>query len=239
MIHRFDVVSSTQDLAHALAGRGAPAGSAVVAREQVAGRGTRGRDWASGAGGLWVSVVLRPPARTAEGLSVRVGIELAEALSAVVAPEQVSVKWPNDLVARDRKLAGVLVEARWGGPQPSWVVVGVGLNVANQLPDALRAAAVRLVDLDPGATVDAIEPVVIAAIERAGAGPGGAFSDAELDRFARRDWLKGRRIATPIEGTVLGLSPDGRLLVADRDGRTQALSNPVTVVGLAAIAEGA
>jgi BirA family transcriptional regulator, biotin operon repressor / biotin---[acetyl-CoA-carboxylase] ligase len=239
MIHRFEVLDSTQDRAHEMAAQGAPAGSVVIARDQSTGRGTRGREWSSGIGGLWLSVILRPAAPVAEGLSVRVGLELAEALSTRVAPARIELKWPNDLVARHRKLGGVLVEARWAGLVPAWVVVGVGLNVANRLPESLAATAIRLVDLDATITAEAVESLVIGAIERAAAGAGGPFSPAELDRFERRDWLRGRQIASPIEGTVIGLAADGRLLVAAPDGRTEALTGPVTLVGLAAPADGA
>ena len=238
MIHRFAVVGSTQDLAHELAERGAPVGTVVVGGHQRKGRGTRGRAWDSGPGGLWLSLILRPPARTTEALSVRIGLELAEALSEQVTPERVDLKWPNDLIARDRKLGGILVEARWSGPEPTWVVVGVGLNVSNETRDALADTAIRLADLTPKPVLASVESVVLDAVGRAAA-CGGPLSPAELARFARHDWLRGRAVAAPVAGVASGLSEDGRLLVTGPDGETRAVADPVSVVGLAAAAGGA
>lgn len=239
MIHRFESIPSTQDLAHELAAQGELAGAVIVAREQTKGRGTRGREWSSGVGGLWLSVILRPSAEATEALSVRVGLELVESLSPMVAPERVDLKWPNDLIARDRKLGGILVETRWVGHRPAWVVVGVGLNVGNPLPEALSSVAIRLAELNPTTTVEALEQVVIAAVTRVATRSGGSLSAAELTRFARHDWLRGRRIEAPIKGTAAGISPEGQLLVTGPDGLARALTGPVTVAGLAPAVEDA
>ncbi len=120
----------------AAAGQDAPEGAVLVAEHQVAGRGRMDRVWTSPPrAGLTVSVLLRPdvPAARKGWLPLLTGVALAEAVgesTGVLA----SVKWPNDLLARDgRKLAGILAES--SGPA---VVVGTGLNVsttAAELPD--------------------------------------------------------------------------------------------------------
>ncbi|MGE3618000.1 MAG: biotin--[acetyl-CoA-carboxylase] ligase, partial [Gemmatimonadales bacterium] len=134
-VHRLDRVGSTQDEAHRLAAEGAPAGTVVVAAEQDQGRGTRGREWTSGRGGLWLTAILRPrEAPLLEGLSLRIGLALAPVLEAVAPGGLIQLKWPNDLVAANRKLGGILCEARWVGDRPGWVAVGVGINVRNPLP---------------------------------------------------------------------------------------------------------
>lgn len=232
VFHRFASLASTQDLAHELAGQGAPAATVVVASEQTKGRGTRGREWSSGAGGLWLTVILRPTAPPAlEGLSLRVGMRLAAALEAA-AGVPIGVKWPNDLIARDRKLAGILCEARWLGDRPGWVAVGVGVNVANPIPSELADQAIRLADLGYSAGPETLAETTAAAVIAAG-DAGGSLSDAELAEFDRRDWLRGRQVAQPVPGTVAGLAPDGRLVVLGADGARRLVAAPVSLPGLA------
>jgi len=140
--------ASTQDEAHQLAASGAPHGTAVAVPVQTSGRGTRGRVWISAEGGLWLSVVCRPAGGAAiEVLGLRVGLALARFLDGLVLPPaRVSLKWPNDLLLGTGKLGGILAEARWQGDQLAWVVVGVGLNVRNEVPAHTNPPAARLLD---------------------------------------------------------------------------------------------
>jgi BirA family biotin operon repressor/biotin-[acetyl-CoA-carboxylase] ligase len=211
-LHYFERVSSTMDVIHQLASEGAPAGTAVIAGEQLEGRGSRGRTWHSPIGGLWLSMVFQPPA--VEGIevtSLRVGLAVAEAIQARV-PKPLQLKWPNDLMLEGRKVGGVLCEARWQGEALGWVAVGIGMNVRNRIPADLDAVAISLCDLIPAITVEEIADPVLAALKELDLG-GGRLSPAELDRFARRDWLRGRRIREPVAGKVTGVGEDGALLV--------------------------
>ncbi|HEX2188449.1 MAG TPA: biotin--[acetyl-CoA-carboxylase] ligase, partial [Longimicrobiaceae bacterium] len=108
-LHLFRRVGSSNDVARALADAGAPAGTAVLAEEQVAGRGRGGKLWSSPPGlGIWLSVVLRPRALAAPGLlPLRVGLAAAAALDPFARPGRVEVKWPNDLQVAGRKLGGI------------------------------------------------------------------------------------------------------------------------------------
>lgn len=139
---------STNDRALAWAREGAPHGAMVTADAQTAGRGRLGRRWDSPPGaGLYVSLVLRPaevlagrgwdPRWAALGLAV--GLGLRDGLARWV--PDVLLKWPNDLLVRGDKLAGVLCETRWQGSTPD-VVVGFGVNVAQrEFPAELRATS--------------------------------------------------------------------------------------------------
>jgi BirA family biotin operon repressor/biotin-[acetyl-CoA-carboxylase] ligase len=112
----FASVGSTQDEALAWARAGAPEGALVVADEQTAGRGRRGRLWLSPRRrSLYLSVVLRPrPAPALAGaLSTALGLSVAEAVEFVHALPA-KLKWPNDVVVEGRKLAGILVESSAG-----------------------------------------------------------------------------------------------------------------------------
>lgn len=203
----YDEVSSTLDVAHELAANGAEAGTLIVANTQTAGRGRLGRSWRSEPGaGLWLTLIERPADASAlDVLSLRVGLALAPALDSF-AGTPVQLKWPNDLYLRGRKLAGILIEARWREGHPEWVAIGVGIN--------LRAPAGEPLAIGLGAEVsrDAVLAVIAPAL-RAAAGCAGALSAAEIDAFAARDLAAGRRCVEPVDGTVVGIDASGALLV--------------------------
>lgn len=231
-LHYFERVSSTMDVIHELAAEGAAPGTAVIAGEQLEGRGSRGRTWHSPIGGLWMSVVFRPPALEGlEVISLRVGLAIAEAVQSRV-PKLLQLKWPNDLILEGRKVGGVLCEARWQGDALGWVAVGIGMNVGNRIPDELGTVAVSLSELAPRITVDEIADPVLAALRELDL-TRGRLSAAELNRFASRDWLRGRMIREPVVGTVTGVGADGALLV--RTGSESQLSVRSGTVELAAV----
>lgn len=208
----YDRVGSTMDVAHALAAEGAPAGTLVIADAQTGGRGRAGRRWISAPGaGIWMTLLERPADASAlEVLSLRLGLAAAVAVQPF-ADGAVQVKWPNDLQIARRKLAGVLVEARWRDAQPEWVAIGLGLNVV--APDDLPETA--------GLRADNGRPAVLAALVpalRAASAARGPLSPTELAAYAARDALAGRWIAAPVAGVVRGVAPSGELRVTAADG---------------------
>jgi BirA family biotin operon repressor/biotin-[acetyl-CoA-carboxylase] ligase len=218
MIHRLDSTPSTQDVLHELAASGASAGTTVVAREQTLGRGSRGRSWQSPAGGLWMSVLLRPTEVPAlEVLSLRVALAAAGVLESAGTGILVGLKWPNDLLLAGRKLGGVLCEARWHGATLGWVAVGLGVNVANPIPDALKASAISLGSVVPGALPEPLVAEAAAALMAAGELRGHLTAE-ELERFRARDWLAGKRLREPATGTADGVAKDGALILRRDDG---------------------
>ena len=208
----YDEVDSTMDVAHALAGDGAPAGTLVVAEWQRAGRGRGGRRWhaAPGAGILFTLVERPNDARALEVLSLRAGLRAARALDRF-ASGAVSLKWPNDLYLHGAKLGGILVESRWRDGRPDWVAIGIGINRLTP-PDMPEAAAL-------GSAVDRREVLseIVPAI-RAAAAARGHLTDVELADYARRDIAAGRTCSTPREGRVAGISADGALLIVTAAG---------------------
>ncbi|HEU5359270.1 MAG TPA: biotin--[acetyl-CoA-carboxylase] ligase, partial [Gemmatimonadales bacterium] len=195
---------STQDLVHQLAEEGAPHGTAIVAEEQVQARGTRGRTWHAPRGGVWMSVLCRPavPA-AAEVLSLRVGLAVAAALEAQ-AQVSLRLKWPNDLMLGERKLGGILCEARWRGDRLAWVTVGIGINVTNPIPPDVASTAARLADHDPRAAADRLAESVAEAVAGID-GSAAMLTTQELATFAERDWLRGRAIVAPEPGVAAGI----------------------------------
>ena len=230
--HYFERVSSTMDVLHHLAGDGAEAGTAVVAGEQLEGRGSRGRFWHSPPGGLWMSILFRPvTAVGVEVTSLRVGLAVADAVEAY-AGHPIALKWPNDLMLDGRKLGGVLCEARWQGDTLGWIAVGVGLNVRNRLPDELAGIAVGLAEQQPEAAADELVEPLVASLRSLDLSAG-QLSPAEMALFARRDWLRDRRVTDPVAGTVIGIQPDGTLRVRPAEGADLYLrSGPVELAAV-------
>ena len=203
----FAEVGSTLDVAHAVAADGAPAGTLVIADAQTSGRGRMGRTWRSEAGaGVWMTLIERPRDIAAlDVLSLRIGLALAPVLDAF-AGATVQLKWPNDLYVGARKLGGILVEARWRDSAPEWVAIGVGVNV--RAPERES----RAIGLD--AQVSRIELLSrMLPPMRAAAAVIGPLSRSELDAFASRDAVVGRRCREPVAGVVRGLDSSGALLV--------------------------
>jgi len=203
----FETVSSTLDVAHALALEGAPAGTLVVADAQTSGRGRQGRAWQSESGaGVWLTVLERPTdAAALDVLSLRIGIEVAPALDPF-AESGIRLKWPNDLYVGSRKLAGVLLEARWRENVPEWVAIGVGINV--RAPSSER----RAIGLRDGVSRLDVLSAVVPAIRRA-ASRAGRLDGSELQAFAARDLAAGRECVEPVAGRVRGIDEGGALLV--------------------------
>jgi BirA family biotin operon repressor/biotin-[acetyl-CoA-carboxylase] ligase len=214
-----EAVDSTLDELHARAAAGAPDGTWLVAAEQRAGRGSRGRSWHSPRGGLWLSVLRRAAGNPGglELLSLRAGLAVAEVLDGLPLVAPVMLKWPNDLMVRDRKAGGLLVEARWQGTALAWVAIGLGLNVGNPIPGELRDRAVALAEFCSETTVAALADPVAAALGAVDL-DAPLLSPQELDQYARRDWLRGRRVTAPRAGTAGGVGADGTLAVRDDTG---------------------
>ncbi len=217
VIHRAQV-GSTLDLLHRLAQEGAQAGTAVLADEQLQGRGARGHQWHSPVGGLWLSVLYRPAGPVVpEVLSLRLALTVVRALEVAAGPGPVAIKWPNDLLLDGRKLGGVLCELRWHGSTLAWIAAGVGINVANPLPPEVRAGAARLVDHHPEITPARLAAPLIEALRRLPLGRP-ALTDDEIAEWDRRDWLRGRRLAEPVSGIAIGVGRDGTLRVRGTGG---------------------
>jgi BirA family biotin operon repressor/biotin-[acetyl-CoA-carboxylase] ligase len=189
VLHRLGTVESTQ-----LEARDLPLGSVVVADHQTAGRGRLDRSWEAPPGtGLFVTFVLEPTPVVA----FAAGVAAAEACG-----KGVKVKWPNDLMLRDRKLGGILAEIR-----RNHALVGIGIN----LTWAPRGAA-RLGE-DRDALLDRLRPLVT---RWTAAEPG-----AVMVRWRELSWLLGHPVRVElggevIEGIARDIDRDGALLV---DGR--------------------
>lgn len=229
-VRRFDQLGSTNTHLLEQARAGAPEGTVVVADHQSAGRGRLGRRWEAPPGTcLLVSVLLRPVTGPEERPLATTAVALAAVEACqVVAGVSPDVKWPNDLVVADRKLAGVLAEAdpgAGGGPEGSVaVVVGLGLNIEWPGPPGVGGTCLahltgRSLDRDRllDAWLCALAPRVVAL----------RSADGRLDlaqELRERCSTLGRPVrvelvdGSVVEGTATGLSDGGHLVVGTASG---------------------
>lgn len=228
-IRWYETLPSTNGLARRLAEHGVPEGTVVVAERQTAGRGRLGRSWTSPAGGIWLSVVLRP-ALPIDRFPL-IGLAACDATARTIEEMtglRARLKWPNDVLVEGRKVAGLLLEA---GPaseaEPAWLVVGIGLN-ANVAPEALPdrpyypATSLQAVlgrPVDRGRLLRALLRVLDGDYQELSRG-GGA---AALGRWRARSETLGRyvRVATAaatVEGLAAGVDESGALLIRADDG---------------------
>ena len=146
-IHYYPEVSSTMDIARKLARGGCPALTVVAAERQTLGRGRLQRHWHSEAGGLYFTVVMRPNMAPMVSLRVNFCASLVMALTLQqLYGIHAAVKWPNDILVRDRKLAGMLSEMEAETDRVAYVNVGIGLNVNND-PSPAAPGAVTLKEI--------------------------------------------------------------------------------------------
>jgi BirA family transcriptional regulator, biotin operon repressor / biotin---[acetyl-CoA-carboxylase] ligase len=148
----YDSLGSTNDEAKRLARAGAEEGTLVWALEQTVGRGRRGRTWESPPGNLYASLILRPrcPVDRAAQLGFVAALAVGDTLGSICERlEGLCYKWPNDVLLRGRKIAGILLESELGeGDAPRFVVIGVGINLVSSPQDtAFPATSIAEEDL--------------------------------------------------------------------------------------------
>lgn len=139
----FDVVDSTNEEAKRLGAAGQAGPIWISAVRQTAGRGRRGRTWESPSGNLAATLLLRPgkPAGECAQLSFVAAIAACDMLATFAPGTEFRVKWPNDVLADGRKIAGILLEsASQGGDPPLWLAIGIGANLATHPEDTIFPA---------------------------------------------------------------------------------------------------
>ena len=209
---------TTNDVARALATSGAPSGTVVTASAQTSGRGRHGRVWSAPPDkALLFSAVLSPLRAEHALLPIAVPVATCEAIEAV-APVECRIKWPNDVWIDERKVAGILIEAR----PPDWAVIGIGINVAIE-PDEFPAD-VRWPATSVGHEVE-VDGLCLALCERLDAWTATGSAEA-VAAFRDRDALAGREVEWDSgSGCAAGIAEDGNLLVELDGGDTTSLGS--------------
>lgn len=222
----------------------------AIADHQTSGRGRHQRRWISAPGsGVYLSIAYTFPSRTKqlEGLTLAIGVAVVSALRRLDI-SGLSLKWPNDIVALDGKLGGILTEIQSGKATDVTVVTGIGLNVCFEqtfeLDDESDWAqkAVDLKSIKPdlpdrelmaGTLVDSLL-LAIRQFEESGLA---GFTDD----WRQHDWLHGKKItvdtpARQVNGIAAGIADDGALLVETKDGQERVLSGSIALAGSGEVA---
>ncbi len=218
-------VASTLNIIRELAEQGGPEGLLVLADEQTAGRGRMGRYWHSPRGaGIWLGYLMRPRQPLGGGvLALRAGMAVVEAVRKLGA--EAMLKWPNDVVVHDRKLAGILCEAKWARDVLEWVAIGVGINVHGPLPAEIAPHAIALEEVVSAVTrimvLDQLTPLLHDLSDEP------TLATPERATYAHYDWLINREVSEPVVGTACGIDGDGALLVKTERGLERVLGGSV------------
>jgi BirA family biotin operon repressor/biotin-[acetyl-CoA-carboxylase] ligase len=225
----FDEIDSTILEARRRAERGAFAPVWLIAKRQTAGRGRRGRSWASLEGNLsatFLFATAAPPAQIAL-LGFAAGVAIAESFEAIIGAGRVTLKWPNDVYIDMAKAAGIMLDSGALGQSAAWAALAFGVNLA-AAPHDIDQAAISLRDvLAPDAP--APEPIEFLRTLRPRLEGWSARIEGEGFEPLRRAWLprahglgQTARILqgeASLEGRVAGLSPRGELELDTAEGR--------------------
>lgn len=140
-------VTSTQEIAHRLASQGVQEGTVVVSDEQLGGKGRLGRAWYSPIGtGIWMSLILKPkiPPQKAPQLTLLAAVAVIRGIKKTTSLE-CDIKWPNDILLNGKKLVGILTEMQADPDQIHSVIIGIGINVNQDIfPEEIKQIATSL-----------------------------------------------------------------------------------------------
>jgi BirA family biotin operon repressor/biotin-[acetyl-CoA-carboxylase] ligase len=224
-----DAIDSTNEEARRRAMSGELGPLWIAARRQTAGRGRRGRVWQSGEGNLAATLLLRPgvPPADAAQLSFAASLAVADMVQHFAPDIPVTAKWPNDVLAGGRKLAGILLES--GNNAGFWLAIGIGVNLADA-PSGTEFPATSLKTLR-GSVPDPQEALAVLAVRFAfwrGTWRNGGFAalrQAWLDRADRLgEHIRARLPHEEQEGVFEGIDASGALLLNQGQGCIRAIA---------------
>jgi BirA family transcriptional regulator, biotin operon repressor / biotin---[acetyl-CoA-carboxylase] ligase len=225
LIQRYDSVASTMDVASQLARFGARERTAVVSREQTAGRGRGGRPWQAAAGSaVFATLILRPPvaAHRLSTLPLVAGVAIAEVIERISGCT-VWLKWPNDVlldVDDAAKVAGILVTSSLRGDRVDHVLIGVGINVLGGAQDLPSGAT----SIQAATGISRSPDEVFQSLLECFSGAYGVYVAANgrpsLSGWMARAALLGEVVTLEdagrsLTGTFVGIDEDGGLLIEE------------------------
>lgn len=242
-IFRYARITSTQDKAKKFAQKGLAEGTVVIAETQTQGKGRLGRRWVSPKGGIWLSIILRPEVTPVETPKITMigSLAVAKAIAELFRLE-VKLKWPNDVVVRTfsgigfKKVCGVLTEMVSGISRVNYVITGLGINVNNRIPPALRGAAISLNEV-VGRNLPrrkllrkVLEKFDKYYLDFKKQGMGAILQECKRISAVLDKEVKIECADEIIEGKALDIDEYGALIVETENGRKRVVAGDVTIV---------
>ncbi len=225
-----DTTESTNDVAKSLLLDRADFGSVVISRKQTSGRGRKGRLWQSPPGGLYMSLVLQPPLRpqSVAILTLLAGCAVVDTIRRTTGLET-ALKWPNDVLLREKKLCGILCELVTESDTVLGVIMGIGINVnipLSRLPSDVRGRSASLLEeLGHETSLERLAGVLLRAVHLRLEHVKSAELPAQvIGEWKERNCTLGRKVRVEegtgvFVGVAVDLDPDGHLIVEASDGR--------------------
>lgn len=195
---------------------------AVIARRQTAGRGTKGRSFVSDEGGLYITVMRHYnnfPADKAFRIMINSCVAVCKTLEEFLIKPR--IRWANDVLVGSKKICGTLIENTFCGNNIVRSVVGMGINVNNEIPEELKDIATTITqNVSSKVTVDEVKQVLLRNLEN-------SYSIADyksyIDYFGKSVVLKTADRERQV--VALDISDDGRLIVKEQDGTVNKISS--------------
>jgi BirA family biotin operon repressor/biotin-[acetyl-CoA-carboxylase] ligase len=234
-----ETADSTQNLAISLAGKPGSHGAVVIAEQQKSGRGRQKRKWLSPKGGVWLSVVLKPAIPMARITLLPFVAALAACDAIRAAGLDARLKWPNDVMVSNKKVAGILLDISAEADQVNYAVIGIGINTnvdSAAISARLDGIKVTSISDELGHGVSRLDLTrsllenlekYYSEMEQRGAG-------AILQQWRKNSDMLGRRVAVTqgsktIQGVAADVNDDGSLLLRTDHGDVNVVSGDISV----------
>ncbi|KYK34047.1 MAG: hypothetical protein AYK22_01025 [Thermoplasmatales archaeon SG8-52-3] len=233
-IHYFKKISSTNSYAKKLIKEFTDEGTIVVADVQTQGRGRKNRLWHSPFGGLWFSIILYPdlPPESGMLITMAVSISVAQAIKETTGMNA-KIKWPNDLLIRNKKVSGILTELDASSYKINYAIIGIGINVNNKINDELKTIACSLKQ-ENNKDISRIK-IFISILENFDFYYD-KLKNKDLD-FIKKTWLSFTNILNKkiqvtenkkvIEGVFLGINDLGHLILDTKFGEIKIITGDI------------
>jgi BirA family biotin operon repressor/biotin-[acetyl-CoA-carboxylase] ligase len=235
-IYYFDSVDSTMEIARKLAKEGAAEGTIIIADKQICGRGRMGRTWLSADGNLAMSIILYPSLTTLPQLIMIASVAVVKAIK-TVANIDAHIKWPNDVMIKEKKVCGILIENQLIGDRVSFSLIGIGLNINfNPLAFPEISAIATSLSYELGREIPRTELTVaiLSALEK-------LYMQAQSGISAYKEWGEhmetiGKSIRVQsgeaiLQGKAEAVTEHGNLILRHSDGNaSEILSGDVTIL---------
>ncbi|HEC82011.1 MAG TPA: biotin--[acetyl-CoA-carboxylase] ligase [Thermoplasmatales archaeon] len=235
-LYYFKTLSSTNLYAKELINKGAEEGTVVVADTQTKGKGRKNREWFSPSGGLWFSVILYPEKLQPNKsmlLTMAASIAVVEAIKTVTETES-KIKWPNDVLINNKKVCGILTELDAELDKINHAIIGIGINVNNELKKDLKEKATTLRN-EVGTKVPRVKllKTILKHLDENYAELLKGKNDVVRKKWIQYSKIVGKKITvkdenTVIKGVVEKVDEEGYLILQTKEGKkTRILSGDI------------